>query len=232
MTQAMIGGSKSTIMCHDMVMIFIFLPLMVETRTTGPGSIKRYTSDKGNDCFAIASFPGKNFRLLAGHGWCFASGNAHNDWSKGRHFSRDFQFSLPFRCIQRRDRETDRASTKPIRTGGKHQVFRRQPAIGDDEWPQWFSANNDQRSGVIEGIEFRGCEAVMRMASSGRMNGISSTDQKCFHVIRQAIQGIFVLNDGKRPRLLMHGCGSVDGGIEQRADDGLVDFLGRIITHG
>jgi len=25
----------------------------------------------------------------------------------------------------------------------------------------------------------------------------------------------------------MHGSGSVDGGIEQRADDGLVDFLGR-----
>src|ERR1022692_2479169 len=66
MTQAMIGGPKSTIMCHDMVMIFIFLPLMVETRTTGPGSIKRYTSDKGNDCFAIGVISRKEFPAACG----------------------------------------------------------------------------------------------------------------------------------------------------------------------
>jgi len=41
MTQAMIGGSKSTIMCHDMVIIFARPQLMVETSTTGPGSISR-----------------------------------------------------------------------------------------------------------------------------------------------------------------------------------------------
>src|ERR1017187_9362476 len=41
MTQAMMGGSKYTIMCHDMVMMFAPPPLMVETSTTGPGSISR-----------------------------------------------------------------------------------------------------------------------------------------------------------------------------------------------
>jgi hypothetical protein len=41
MTQARIGGSKSIIMCHDIVMMFGRLPLAVVTITTGPGSIRR-----------------------------------------------------------------------------------------------------------------------------------------------------------------------------------------------
>jgi hypothetical protein len=48
-------------------------------------------------------------------------------------------------------------------------------------------------SGVIEGIEFRGCEAIRRMASPERMNGISSTGQEFFHGIRQAIQDVLIL---------------------------------------
>src|SRR5271157_3656364 len=41
MTQARTGGSKSIIMCHDMVIILARPPLAVVTITTGPGSIKR-----------------------------------------------------------------------------------------------------------------------------------------------------------------------------------------------
>src|ERR1035437_707064 len=48
-TQPMRGGSKSIIVCHDMAITLVRLWRTVVSKTTGPGSSRRYTSDKGKD---------------------------------------------------------------------------------------------------------------------------------------------------------------------------------------
>jgi len=52
-TQPTSGGSNSIIVCHDMVMMFGYPSWAVVTMTTGPGSSKLYTLDRGKDFLAI-----------------------------------------------------------------------------------------------------------------------------------------------------------------------------------
>ena len=47
-TQPTMGGSKSIIVCHDMVMTLAFPFRAVVSSTTGPGSSRRYTSESGS----------------------------------------------------------------------------------------------------------------------------------------------------------------------------------------
>ena len=57
-TQPTIGGSKSIIMCHDMVMMLARPFRAVVTITTGPGSRRRYTRDKGRVLFIFSTLLG------------------------------------------------------------------------------------------------------------------------------------------------------------------------------
>lgn len=47
-----LGGQKSIIICHDMVMAFGFPFNAAVTITTGPGSSSWYTFERGNVCFS------------------------------------------------------------------------------------------------------------------------------------------------------------------------------------
>jgi hypothetical protein len=61
------GGSNSIIVCHDMAMMFGLPFPAVVTITTGPGSSRPYTLDKGKDLLGISQFQNSKQGIVIGH---------------------------------------------------------------------------------------------------------------------------------------------------------------------